>query len=312
MTIARMHDYADRLAASNVGYDQGQRWSFNPGRDGLSVQPNSECDCSSSGAAIARAGGYPVDTADPIYTANYRQKLTAAGFQAISVAGKSRGELVEILRPGDHLLGPGHTAYYRSTTQLWSAESDERGRASGGQAGDQTGLEARYRTLYMRSRGWEWILRPPADPLVAVTPLPVVDPTTVTPLKVRPRAIEWSRPPAALVRIVQRIVGVTVDGSRGPRTIAATKAWQRKRGLRADGQFGPASAEAYLLSVGNLYRGRRGMPEAAVRLVQWITWSRVDGQWGDLTHAGVQSAQAWAGLTPDGNAGPATKRAITI
>ena len=309
MTIARMHDYADRLAASNVGYDQGDRWSFNPSRDGLSVLPHSECDCSSSSAAIARAGGYPVDTRDPIWTGNYRAKLVAAGFTAIDVRGKSRGELAGLLRPGDFLLGPGHVVYYRSTTQVWSAEADERGRASGGQAGDQTGLEARYRTLYMRSRGWEWVLRPPADPLVAIIP---IDPATVTPLKVKPRAVEWRTPPAALVRIVQRIVGASVDGIRGPRTIAATKAWQRKRGLRVDGQFGPASAEAYLLSVGNLYRGKRGMPEAAVRLVQWITWSRVDGQWGDLTHAGVQSAQAWAGLTPDGNAGPATKRAITI
>ena len=38
----------------------------------------------------------------------------------------------------------------------------------------------------------------------------------------------------------------------------------------------------------------------------------VDGDFGPLTEADLKQAQAWAGLTPDGNAGADTKRAITF
>ena len=37
-----------------------------------------------------------------------------------------------------------------------------------------------------------------------------------------------------------------------------------------------------------------------------------DGQFGGLTTSDLKSAQVWAGLEPDGNAGPETKRRITI
>lgn len=310
MSIAKMHAYADRLDSARVGYDQGQRWSFNPARDGLSVIPNTECDCSSSCAAIARAGGYPLDTRDPIWTGNLREKLVAAGWAAISVKGKSLGGILATLRAGDILLGPGHSIYARGVERWWSAESDERGRASGGQAGDQTGLEARFRLPYMRSRGWEWILRPPAEPLGTSTP------TEPTQLKVKPRAIEWRNPPASLNRVVQEIVGATVDGVRGSETRRQIKAHQAKLGIRnPDEHFGPVHALTYLLSVGNLYRGKKGMPVAAVKLLQWIVRSRVDGKFGPLTTADVKAAQAWAGFAGrdvDGNAGAATKRKIVF
>ena len=42
------------------------------------------------------------------------------------------------------------------------------------------------------------------------------------------------------------------------------------------------------------------------------SWSRVDGSFGPLTETDVKSAQAWAGLTPDGNAGDTTKKKITF
>ena len=54
------------------------------------------------------------------------------------------------------------------------------------------------------------------------------------------------------------------------------------------------------------------MPSGAVKLLQWIVRSRVDGQFGGLTIADLKSAQVWAGLEPDGNAGDETKRRITF
>ena len=319
MSLTKMNAYADLLNASNVGYDQYERFSFNPARDGLSVIPNRECDCSSSCAAIAKAGGFNVDMRDPIYTGNFKNKLIEAGFAALDVRGWSQSKLYAAVSEGDFLLGPGHVVYVRKPNRWWSAENDERGRSTGGKAGDQTGMEARYRNPYMRSRGWEWILRPviAADPLVAVTPPPSVDTVTpppsvdtVTPLE--PRQIEWRNPSTDFVRIVQRIVGVDPTGYYGTVTKRRVSALQAKLGVGVDGLFGAGTAEAYLLSQPNMHAKSAGLHEPAVMLLQWIVRSKVDGDFGPLTEADLKQAQAWAGLTPDGNAGADTKRAITF
>ena len=149
---------------------------------------------------------------------------------------------------------------------------------------------------------------PTADPLVAVTPLPSVD--TVTPLK--PRQVEWRNPSTDFVRIVQRIVGVNPTGYYGTVTKRRVSALQANLGVEADGQFGAGTAEAYLLSQPNMHVGSSGLHEPAVMLLQWIVRSKVDGDFGPLTEADLKQAQAWAGLTPDGNAGADTKRAITF
>ena len=319
MSLSKMNAYADLLNASNVGYDQNERFSFNPARDGLTVIPNRECDCSSSCAAIAKAGGFNVDMRDPIYTGNFKNKLVEVGFAAINVRGWSQSKLYAAVSEGDFLLGPGHVVYIRERNRWWSAENDELGRSTGGRAGDQTGMEARYRNPYMRSRGWEWILRPAiaADPLVAVTPTPspttvtpTPSPTTVTPLK--PREVEWRNPDVDFVRIVQRIVGVNPTGYYGTVTKRRVSALQAKLGVGADGLFGAGTAEAYLLSQPNMHAKSAGLHEPAVMLLQWIVRSKVDGAFGPLTEADLKQAQAWAGLTPDGIAGADTKRAITF
>ena len=310
MSLTKMNAYADLLNASNVGYDQYERFSFNPARDGLTVIPNRECDCSSSCAAIAKAGGFNVDMRDPIYTGNFKNKLIEAGFAALDVRGWSQSKLYAAVSEGDFLLGPGHVVYVRKPNRWWSAENDERGRSTGGKAGDQTGMEARYGTPYMRWRGWEWILRPvtAAAPLVAATPPPSVD--TVTPLE--PRQIEWRNPSTDFVRIVQRIVGVDPTGYYGTVTKRRVSALQAKLGVGVDGLFGAGAAEAYLLSQPNMHAKSAGLHEPAVMLLQWIVRSKVDGDFGPLTEADLKQAQAWAGLTPDGNAGADTKRAITF
>ena len=305
MSLEKMRAYANELERLQTGYDQGERWSFNPQRDGSSVIPYKETDCSASTAAIIRAGGFPLDTRDPIYTGNFRQKAIDIGFKAIPVSGQSLASIINQLQAGDSLLGPGHIVFVYDKTKWWSAENDEYRRASGGNAGDQTGMEARFRQPYSRSRGWQWILRPPG---LDVLPLNAI----TRPEGVKPRPIEWKNPTVDLVRIIQEISGAAVDGKLGTRSVAAIKRLQKSLKVEADGAFGPGTAEAYLLSAPNLYKGRGGMPSGAVKLLQWIVRSRVDGQFGDLTEADLKSAQVWAGLTPDGNAGDETKRRITI
>lgn len=153
MTIARLQKAADKLEATRVGYDQSQRWSFFD-RTTRTLRPGGECDCSSGCGAIAALAGYPVRLADPFSTANFVQRFVETGlFRALPFTGLSQ------VRAGDFVLGAGHVVFARTATRWWSAESDERGKSSGGRAGDQTGKEARFRGPYLRSRGWTHIVR---------------------------------------------------------------------------------------------------------------------------------------------------------
>lgn len=164
MSIARLKAAADKIAAANIGYDQGDRWSFFPGRNkkladvldmGNKAIRTGEGDCSSTCGAIARLAGYPVDLSDPFWTGNFTARLTETGlFTRIKFTKLSQ------VKAGDFVIGPGHVIFARTSKKWWSAESDERGKASGGKTGDQTGREGRYRAPYMRSRGWDWIIRP--------------------------------------------------------------------------------------------------------------------------------------------------------
>ena len=129
-----------------------------------------------------------------------------------------------------------------------------------------------------------------------------------------PRPIDWTNPDDALVRITQEIVGARVDGNRGPRTLAATKAHQRRLGVRnPDSLFGPDHAEAYLLSVGNLYRAKPDaeMPAPAIKLLHYIAGLPIDESFGPGLEEAVKRMQVWAGRYPDGNVGDDTKRHIT-
>lgn len=164
MTVSAMLKATERLNSSavNLGYDQGQRWTFF-NRSSGAVYANKECDCSSLCGAVARLGGYNVNLSDPFYTGNFTARLKAAGFSAISCKGWTSTKLYNSVRPGDFLIGPGHVLFIYTPSKWFSAEADERGASTGGAAGDQSGKEVRLRAPYMRSRGWEFILRPPAD-----------------------------------------------------------------------------------------------------------------------------------------------------
>lgn len=154
-TIAAMQRAANELEASNIGYDQNQRWSFF--QNGQIVK-NKEADCSSLCGAIVKLGGYNVNLADPFYTGSFRSRLVAAGFTAIRFSSLSQ------VRTGDFLLKEGHHVEFAYTaTTFYSDHIDEHGNIVGGAAGDQ-GNETSFRQAYNYSGGWDYILRPPADP----------------------------------------------------------------------------------------------------------------------------------------------------
>lgn len=131
----------------SLGYDQGNRWDV---RDG------GECDCSSLVIWALRQAGFDVGSAS--YTGDMSSNLTKRGWTRIPYKGLYQ------VKAGDILLNDQyHTAAVISgsgaTAKLAQASIDERGRATGGASGDQSGRETNTRQVYDYSHGWDCILR---------------------------------------------------------------------------------------------------------------------------------------------------------
>lgn len=130
----------------SVGYDQSNRWDIRNG---------GETDCSALVIWALKQGGF--DTGSATYTGNLSYNLTRRGWRRIAPD-------LGILQPGDILLNDTHhvcmviSGYGRSAI-IAQASIDERGRASGGRSGDQTGYETNERRVYGYRHGWNCILR---------------------------------------------------------------------------------------------------------------------------------------------------------
>jgi murein DD-endopeptidase MepM/ murein hydrolase activator NlpD len=110
-----------------------------------------------------------------------------------------------------------------------------------------------------------------------------------------------------------------VDGIGGPLTRRAVVAFQRRRGLAADGVAGPRTLRALgwrgrpALGSRTMRLGNRGWDVAALQYLLQRSGhgaGRADGLFGPLTRAAVMRAQAAAGIGVDGLAGPATIRSL--
>ncbi|HEX5751214.1 MAG TPA: peptidoglycan-binding protein [Archangium sp.] len=113
------------------------------------------------------------------------------------------------------------------------------------------------------------------------------------------------------------------DGSFGPKTLAAVKAFQKAKGLEADGVVGPKTWSALDKATApkpstpassggsgpTLREGARGEPVRALqnRLNQLgFNAGTADGSFGPRTEAAVKAFQKAKGLTADGVVGPKT------
>lgn len=176
----------------SLGYDQGDRWNI---RDG------GECDCSSLVIWALRQAGF--DTGSASYTGDMSDELTDRGWQRLPFTGVSQ------VRAGDILLNDVHhvcavIAGSGSTATIAQASIDERGCATGGLPGDQTGSETNTRQVYVYRWGWDCILR-------------------WTGSSDAPSGSDSDATPAGVL---------DVDGHLGPLSIAE---WQRQCGTTADG-----------------------------------------------------------------------------
>ena len=110
-----------------------------------------------------------------------------------------------------------------------------------------------------------------------------------------------------------------VDGDLGPGTRAGVIALQRRRGLPANGVLGPRTRAAlgrygrHRLGARGLAAGMSGWDVAELQfLLAWHGFpsGALDGTLAGQTDSALRRFQRWAGLAPDGRAGPATVAAL--
>jgi peptidoglycan hydrolase-like protein with peptidoglycan-binding domain len=139
---------------------------------------------------------------------------------------------------------------------------------------------------------------------------------------VAPGAAQAASANTAALQVALRVRGLyhgSIDGIAGPRTIAATRRLQARRGLAVDGIAGPRTRRALgwrgrpALGSRVLRRGRRGWDVAALQFMlarAGFPSGPVDGRLGPRSVAALMRFQAWAVLVVDGLAGPATIAAL--
>ncbi len=221
-------DIANRMrywcTVANLGYDQSNRWDI---RDG------GEADCSSLYLYVLWECGYFPEKPTWGNTDSLRSQLEPLGFRFVSANNSKTAPA------GVGLLRNGHVAVSMGDGTVAQASIDERGKISGGQAGDQTGLETK---VSKDPRNWLWWIYPPDSPVNSSQPSTpskgekvyyfghVQKGKTGTAVKMLQSALN-----------IRANAGLAIDGSCGPATVKAIKSWQSSHGLTVDGSCGPAT-----------------------------------------------------------------------
>lgn len=133
-------------ANNNVhGYDQQYRWG-----------ERGDYDCSSAIITALEYAGIPAKSNGATYTGNMKSVLIKLGFKDVtSECGLSSGTG---LKPGDILLNEKHhVSMYVGNGMEVEASINEKGTATGGTPGDQTGKEFLLRSY--RNYPWDCVLR---------------------------------------------------------------------------------------------------------------------------------------------------------
>lgn len=226
-------DYGIQLANDNShGYDQINRWL-------------PDVDCSSLVCLCYEHAGVPVKTkGGATYTGNLKAGFTKCGFTAIPFK-----QSVTLIR-GDVLFYNyvkngktyGHAILYLGGGKIVQASINEKGTATGGKTGDQTGKEVAVGNYYVPSRGWDYILRYPDKEVQTVD-------ITMPVLQKGSQCAEVGTVQVLLNQLGYHGVNgrsLTVDHIYGSNCEYAIKYFQRTAGMNSDGICGQKTWNALL------------------------------------------------------------------
>ena len=149
---------------------------------------------------------------------------------------------------GDVLLNEKHhTALYIGDGKIVQASINEKGKATGGQTGDQTGGEIAVRSFYEYKYGWDYILR-----FVAAEP----DDTRYIEMEVPRLTKGMRRAEVGTVQVLLNALGyagkngrpLKIDCDYGANTEYAVSLFQASKGLPSDGICGKLTWPALISS----------------------------------------------------------------
>lgn len=216
------------------GYDQANRWG-------------PDFDCSSAIIYIWEKIGVKVKSAGASYTGNMKNVFERCGFKDIT--GKVNRITGKGLLPGDILLNHAHhTAMYVGDGKVFNASINEKGTATGGKTGDQTGREIAIINYY--NYPWNCVLRYAKDKAVTKPeskPTSQLESTsyyTMYPVKlpVLKKSAKGEYVKSAQLLLIGRDFscgGYGADGDFGNATLIAVKNFQTEKNLHVDGEIGP-------------------------------------------------------------------------
>lgn len=221
-------NFAVTIANDNShGYDQIKRW----GKD---------YDCSSLVISAYENAGVPVKANGATYTGNMKSAFIKCGFKALLYY---RG--IDLIK-GDVLLNEQHhTAMYIGSGQIVQASINEKGTATGGKTGDQTGREIAVSPFYEYSKGWQYVLRYDETPHEEIK--------TVN-IEVRRLVYGDICTEVSVVQTLLNALGykgangksLSTDGNFGNNTVFAVKSFQKAHGFPVDGIVGQMTWTALL------------------------------------------------------------------
>lgn len=209
----------DLCTDDSHGYSQEYRW----GEEG-------DYDCSSAIIEAYQTAGVPVKEKGATYTGNMRKVFLANGFK--DVTGDVNLVTGAGMIPGDVLLNEAHhTAMYIGDGQEAEASINEKGTATGGTPGDQTGKEILVRSY--RNYPWDCVLRFQGEK----KPIKTKSCTVTKPY------LSKGDMGDAVKRLqfdLNLLTGakLDVDGEFGPATDKALRAYQKSKGIEASGLCG--------------------------------------------------------------------------
>ena len=205
------------------GYDQIYRWN-----------EKGDYDCSSAVITAWQNAGVPVKTKGATYTGNMYNVFLSCGFKDVtSSVNLSTG--AGLMR-GDVLLNhQKHVAMYCGNGKEVEASINEKGTATGGQPGDQTGKEFLIRSY--RNYPWNVILRYGSGSSGGGSSTP----TTKTYLQKGDNGEAVKTMQKMLIAIGYSCGSCGADGDFGNDTLNALKKFQADFNLEVDGLYGSAS-----------------------------------------------------------------------